>query len=198
MAWWKATAVAIGAALSVACVVTTSDDADDDPDDLETGGARNSVGGAGGSGDAGAPATGGSGGTVSGGGAGMANAGAAGTEEPGVCEVAMDGPCRTCLEDPDLDFTQDDGTGVWDECDGNYPCCEESARYVLCMQTALADPDLIDESYDGDAEEFCSSTMLAGLDQDDASPEFYGLVADALGAEADPSCYVECFFPETD
>jgi hypothetical protein len=190
-AWYTAMAIALGAVVATACTVSTSDDNDDDitdlDDDSNTGG--NDAGddggtaGTGGTSNGGAPSTGGS----------DASGGSAGSTEPaGTCDLAMNDDCATCLTDADKGFADE-----WEACAATYPCCEESARYVLCMQEAILDPSLtVDETGDEtEPELYCYDLVLAGLSQNATSTEFNALADEALSSDADPSCYAECFVP---
>jgi len=191
MAWWKATAIASCAVLAAACVVTTSDGDDDGPEDLSTGGTR--------SGSGGETSTGGDaseGGTSSAAGA-ENTAGTAGAQAPaGECTSTMDAACAACLENADNGFSADDGTGVWDKCKDSYPCCEESAKYVTCVQQAFETNDIIPDDYEGDGELWCADNVVEQLDLSMPSQEFVDLSSDALSVDADPNCYVDCYFPE--
>jgi len=191
-AWLKLVSLTCGAVLAAACVVTTSDDDDKNPDDLNDGGRTNTNTGGktsvdDDSNEGGTAGTGGTTETPQGGSSG----------ETGTCEFDMDTTCAACLDDADNGFTTSDGDGVWDQCD-SFPCCDESARYVMCMRTYLEDLDQVPEDYNDDVESYCADFVLIGMDreEEDLSEEFYSLAADAFSSSGDPSCYDICFYPE--
>jgi len=201
MAFCTATALVCGLALVLAPACTVSSGNGGEGGVGDTGGTTSSAsGGSGGvEGELGGGGTVESGGSMdTGGTAGTGNeetGGTAGTNG-GQCTTAMPDACATCLNDTSKGYSKEDQTGAWDVCQGAYPCCEEAARYVTCLRLASDDPDVIGSGYDGDAELYCSDTMMAGLDETQPSEEFVALSSDALAGSSADSCNVDCVFTQ--
>ena len=187
-AWFRMSAFACCTVVATACVVSTNDSTDPPIEN---------IGGADGTGGSHSGGSSSSGGTTGDAGAASEIGGAAGGTSTGTCTTPMDSACAACLSDTANGFSTADSTGVWDKCDGQYPCCEESARYVACMQIAWEDGSTYceDQGWGDDYAGCCEGTVAFGLVVDPMalSEEFRGVDGDAFTTEVDPNCYTECF-----